>query len=444
MAMVSEFVAAINQICSERGIEPEAVYTSLETAVLAAYKREYEKEGDMMVEMDRETGTFRVIAKKEVVKKVEDENIQISLKEAKKIEPGLEVGDTVEIEQEVEDFGRIAAQTAKQVIMQGIRESEKEAVLQEYSDKIGEIFTAMMHRMQGGNAVFEIGKAVAFMPPDEQVSNEFYRVGERYKVLLKAIEDTPRGRTLVISRSDPDFLIGLFAMEVPEIESGVVEVKGCARESGSRSKMSVTSHQSGVDPIGSCVGQRGMRIANVMSELGEEKIDIIEWREDVEEYVQKALSPAQVISVKEEDGVATVKVEEDQLSLAIGKDGQNVRLAAKLTNLKIDIQGPDGNSSRHTKDEADGEDNHETTEDIDENELKKSTKKNSTKKTTAKKSASTKETSIKRKVDEAIEKKLTKAGKSVEEVADWSVEQLMELDGIGKVSAQKIHDALNA
>lgn len=444
MAMVSEFVAAINQICSERGIEPEAVYTSLETAVLAAYKREYEKEGDMMVEMDRETGTFRVIAKKEVVKKVEDENIQISLKEAKKIEPGLEVGDTVEIEQEVEDFGRIAAQTAKQVIMQGIRESEKEAVLQEYSDKIGEIFTAMMHRMQGGNAVFEIGKAVAFMPPDEQVSNEFYRVGERYKVLLKAIEDTPRGRTLVISRSDPDFLIGLFAMEVPEIESGVVEVKGCARESGSRSKMSVTSHQSGVDPIGSCVGQRGMRIANVMSELGEEKIDIIEWREDVEEYVQKALSPAQVISVKVEDGVATVKVEEDQLSLAIGKDGQNVRLAAKLTNLKIDIQGPDGNSSRHTKDEAEGEDNHETTEDIDENELKKSTKKNSTKKTTAKKSASTKETSIKRKVDEAIEKKLTKAGKSVEEVADWSVEQLMELDGIGKVSAQKIHDALNA
>lgn len=444
MAMVSEFVAAINQICSERGIEPEAVYTSLETAVLAAYKREYEKEGDMMVEMDRETGTFRVIAKKEVVKKVEDENIQISLKEAKKIEPGLEVGDTVEIEQEVEDFGRIAAQTAKQVIMQGIRESEKEAVLQEYSDKIGEIFTAMMHRMQGGNAVFEIGKAVAFMPPDEQVSNEFYRVGERYKVLLKAIEDTPRGRTLVISRSDPDFLIGLFAMEVPEIESGVVEVKGCARESGSRSKMSVTSHQSGVDPIGSCVGQRGMRIANVMSELGEEKIDIIEWREDVEEYVQKALSPAQVISVKVEDGVATVKVEEDQLSLAIGKDGQNVRLAAKLTNLKIDIQGPDGNSSRHTKDEADGEDNHETTEDIDENELKKSTKKNSTKKTTAKKSASTKETSKKRKVDEAIEKKLTKAGKSVEEVADWSVEQLMELDGIGKISAQKIHDALNA
>lgn len=444
MAMVSEFVAAINQICSERGIEPEAVYTSLETAVLAAYKREYEKEGDMMVEMDRETGTFRVIAKKEVVKKVEDENIQISLKEAKKIEPGLEVGDTVEIEQEVEDFGRIAAQTAKQVIMQGIRESEKEAVLQEYSDKIGEIFTAMMHRMQGGNAVFEIGKAVAFMPPDEQVSNEFYRVGERYKVLLKAIEDTPRGRTLVISRSDPDFLIGLFAMEVPEIESGVVEVKGCARESGSRSKMSVTSHQSGVDPIGSCVGQRGMRIANVMSELGEEKIDIIEWREDVEEYVQKALSPAQVISVKVEDGVATVKVEEDQLSLAIGKDGQNVRLAAKLTNLKIDIQGPDGNSSRHTKDEAEGEDNHETTEDIDENELKKSTKKNSTKKTTAKKSASTKETSKKRKVDEAIEKKLTKAGKSVEEVADWSVEQLMELDGIGKISAQKIHDALNA
>lgn len=343
MALVSEFLAAINQIASERGINPEDVFVALEQAVAAAYRKEYGgTEESVRVELDRENGQFRVIAVKEVVTKVEDEFTQISLTQAKAIEKSLEIGDTVEVEQEVEDFGRIAAQTAKQVIMQKVRDSEKEAVLAEYSGKVGEVFGAMMQRMQYGEAVFEIGKATAFMPPEEQISNEFYRIGERYKVLLKEIADTPKGKTLVVSRAAPAFLIELFKMEVPEIESGVVEVKACAREAGSRSKMAVTSHQDGVDPIGSCVGQRGSRIANVMSELGEEKIDIIEWREDIEEFVEKALSPAQVISVEVTGDLAIVKVEEDQLSLAIGKDGQNVRLAAKLTGMKIDIQGPDG------------------------------------------------------------------------------------------------------
>lgn len=350
MALVSEFLAAINQIASERGINPEDVFVALEEAVAAAYRKEYGgTEESVRVELDRENGQFRVIAEKEVVTKVEDEFTQISLTQAKAIEKSLEIGDTVEVEQEVEDFGRIAAQTAKQVIMQKVRDSEKEAVLAEYSGKVGEVFGAMMQRMQYGEAVFEIGKATAFMPPEEQISNEFYRIGERYKVLLKEIADTPKGKTLVVSRAAPAFLIELFKMEVPEIESGVVEVKACAREAGSRSKMAVTSHQDGVDPIGSCVGQRGSRIANVMSELGEEKIDIIEWREDIEEFVEKALSPAQVISVEVTSDLAIVKVEEDQLSLAIGKDGQNVRLAAKLTGMKIDIQGPDGKAPSRPK-----------------------------------------------------------------------------------------------
>jgi len=195
-----------------------------------------------------------------------------------------------------------------------------------------------MQRMQKGMAVMEIGKATAYMPPEEQISNEFYRVGERYKVLLKSIEDSQ----VIVSRADPKFLIELFKLEVPEIESGVVEIKAVAREAGSRSKIAVVSHQDGIDPIGSCVGQRGIRIANIMNELGEEKIDIIEWDEEIENFVANALSPAKVDSVKIKDETATVISPTDQLSLAIGREGQNVRLAWKLTGIKIDIEGPEG------------------------------------------------------------------------------------------------------
>jgi len=347
MAMMSEFISAINQIAAERGIEKEEIFTALESAILVAYKKEKfsedEREGEelesnLSVELDRETGEFKLIATKEVVKKVKDNDMEISIEEAEMISPSVEVGDSVQIEMPTEDFGRIAAQTAKQVILQKIRESEKEAVISEYSDKVGEVFTALMQRMQRGEVVFEIGKATAFMPPEEQIPNEFYRLGDRYKVLLKDIVDSQ----MVVSRADPKFLIELFKLEVPEIESGVLEVMAIAREAGSRSKMAVKSTQDGVDPIGSCVGQRGIRIANVMNELGEEKIDIIEWDEDPEEFVAKALSPAKVEEVTIEDETATVIVEDDQLSLAIGRDGQNVRLAWKLTGYKIDIVGSGG------------------------------------------------------------------------------------------------------
>lgn len=285
------------------------------------------------VELNRESGEFKLIASKEVVEKVKDAEKEISLSEAEMISPNIEVGDSIQIEMPSEDFGRIAAQTAKQVILQKIRESEKEAVISEYSDKVGEIFTALMQRMQKGQVVFEVGKATAYMPQEEQISNEFYRLGDRYKVLLKDIVDSQ----MVVSRSDPNFLIGLFKLEVPEIESGVLEVKGVAREAGSRSKMAVVSHQDGVDAIGSCVGQRGVRIANVMNELGEEKIDIIEWDEDIEKFIANSLSPAKIDDVKVEGDTATVTVPNDQLSLAIGREGQNVRLAWKLTGYKIDI-----------------------------------------------------------------------------------------------------------
>ena len=355
MAMISEFVAAINQIAAERGIEKEEIFEALESAILVAYKKEkyadliktYEEEeeedenapgSNLSVELDRETGEFKLIATKEVVEKVKDEEKEISVSEAEMISSTVEAGDSVQIEMPLEDFGRIAAQTAKQVILQKIRESEKDAVISEYSDKIGEVFNALMQRMQKGQVIFEIGKATAYMPPEEQISNEFYRFGDRYKVLLKEIVDSQ----MIVSRADPKFLIELFKLEVPEIESGVLEVKSIAREAGSRSKMAVYSNQEGVDPIGSCVGQRGIRIANVMNELGEEKIDIIEWDEDSERFVANALSPAKVDSVEIDGETATVTVADDQLSLAIGRDGQNVRLAWKLTGFKIDIVGSGG------------------------------------------------------------------------------------------------------
>lgn len=343
--MVSEFVAAVNQICSERGIEAENVFTAIESALLSAYKKEFGKEEveNLAVELDRETGKFKLIAKKTVVAKVTDPETEMSLKDAQKANKKMKAGDVVELELEDLDFGRIAAQTAKQVIMQKISESEKQAILDEYSGRVGEIFVALMQRMQRGQVVFEIGKASAYMPQDEQIPNEFYKIGEKYKVLLKGIDDTTGGKVLIVSRADPAFLIGLFMMEVPELDSGAIEVKSCAREAGSRSKMAIVSHQEGIDPIGACVGQRGMRIANVMNELGEEKIDIIEWSSDPEEFIANALSPAKVESVVIKGDTALVKVAEDQLSLAIGREGQNVRLAYKLTGYKIDIEGSNTN-----------------------------------------------------------------------------------------------------
>jgi N utilization substance protein A len=382
--MASDFLSAVTQIAAERGFDREKVFEALEEAILTAYRKEKfgttrDEEGNKMgenlsAEVDRENGEFKLFANKEVVEEVEDDENQIALSEAELISPNVEIGDTVQIEIPSEDLGRIAAQAAKQVVLQKMSEFERDAILEEYSDKVGEVFTALMQRMKRGEVVFEIGKATAIMPQEEQIGNEFYKVGQRYKVLLKDIDEGQ----IIVSRSDPEFLKELFKLEVPEIESGVVEIKAVAREAGMRSKIAVVSNQDGVDPIGSCVGQRGIRIANIMNELGEEKIDIIEWSEDPEEFVANALSPAKVNEVNIEEGVATVEVDADQLSLAIGKEGQNVRLAWKLTGMKIDIEGPEGETAAEMGDgvEKYAEETQEPVLDDTEVEIDKSEEKN--------------------------------------------------------------------
>lgn len=397
MASITEFSAAVNQICAERGINPEDVYEALEAAILAAYKREHEGEESLKVEIDRESGEIQLIAEKVVVSEVTDTATQISLADAQKMEPNLRIDDHIEIEIPIEEFGRIATQAAKQVILQKMRESEKDAVLAEFKDKLGTVATGLVQRMIGPTAEVEIGKAVAHMPPEEQIPNEFYKIGERYKFLIKEIRDE---QDLIVSRSSPEFLIELFRLEVPELESGIIEVKAVAREAGSRSKVAVISHQEGVDPIGSCVGQKGMRIANVMSELGDEKIDIIEWSPDQLTFIANALGPARVEKVEvPEEGVALVHVVDDQLSLAIGRDGQNVRLAAKLTEMKVDITAPGLDESRRHG---------------------------------GKKAEPAPELSAR------VLAALEKAGVSVQELTSMKEEDIKQIKGIGKVALEEI------
>lgn len=362
MSSQSDFLSAINQIAAERNIEPDEVLDAIKSAVKTGFRKDYpEEEGALLeVEIDTIAGGIRVYADKKVVDEVTSPATQISLEDAKKIEPKLKIGDHVRVDITPSgDFGRVAAQAAKQVILQKIRESEKEAVMVEFKDKIGEIDYGIVQRMDGDSVIFEIRRAIALMPQEERIPVEFYRTGNRMKVLIKAIAETARGKQLIVSRSDPDFLKGLFKIEVPEILSGSVEIKAIAREAGFRSKVAVASNSEGVDPIGSCVGQKGVRINSIMNELRfgpiEEKIDIILWDDDPATFIANALSPAQVISVNitnKDEKEAKVIVPDDQLSLAIGKEGQNVRLAAKLTGWYIDIEGETGSTATGKKEDS--------------------------------------------------------------------------------------------
>ncbi len=360
MSTNTELFAAINQIASERGIEAEEIFRSIEESLGVAYSKDFgQEEANYRGFIDRNSGAMKIFQVKEVVEEVKSPVSEIALEDATYLNNELEPGDSIEIEVQLEeDFGRIAAQTAKQVILQGIRESEREAILSQFDGKVGQVFTGLMQRMQRGSAVFEIGKAVAYMPKEEQVPNEFYRQGERYKLLLKSMGE--EGSTLIVTRADEEFLRALFEIEVPEIGTGAIEIKAAAREAGMRSKVAVISNQEGVDAIGSCVGQKGIRIGNIMSDLGEEKIDIVQWDEDKEKFIENALSPAKIISVEmpgSDDEAVIVKVDEDQLSLAIGQAGQNVRLAAKLTECRIDIQGPNGPLTSEKPEDEDSRDN---------------------------------------------------------------------------------------
>lgn len=341
--MKSDFYTAISQIAAERGIPKESIIDVMEKALITAYKRTLGNNPPPMevtVRLDPVSGQARVYAEKQVVDEVFDDRFEIELAEAQKYKPDVQLGETVMVESTPNDFGRIAAQTAKQVVLQGIKEVEREHIYGEYMDREGELITATVQRMAKGNVILEMGKAEAILPPKEQVDNDRYYHGQRLKVYLMEIRKEDRGPRLIASRTHKNLILRLFEMEVPEIYNGTVEIKSIAREPGLRTKVAVAARQEGIDPVGSCVGMRGIRIQNIVNELNGEKIDVVQWSSDPKEFIANALSPAQVVEVhlNEDEHTALVIVPDKQLSLAIGKEGQNVRLAAKLTGWRIDIK----------------------------------------------------------------------------------------------------------
>ena len=341
--MKSDFYTAIAQIAAERGIPREAVLSSVEHALKTVYKKMANSEEEVSVDIESGTGTMRVFVHKHVVIEIEDEVNDMLLADAKLIDAELQVGDIAKIERTPENFGRIAAQTAKQVVLQKIRDYERETVFDEFEEKQGEVLNGIVQRADARAVIVELGKAEAVMPSREQVPNERYRPGQRVKVLLLEVNRDLRGPQLIVSRSHPNLIRRLFEMEVPEIHSGAVEIMEIAREPGLRSKVAVAARQEKVDPVGSCVGVRGVRIQNIVNELYGEKIDVIEWSPEMATFVSNALSPAKPtnVALDEANHVATVIVPTDQMSLAIGKEGQNARLAYKLTGWRIDIKDPE-------------------------------------------------------------------------------------------------------
>lgn len=337
--MSSEFFDSLEMIEAEKGISRDVVLDALESALISAYKKHFGAVHDISVVFDEESGAIRIIAHKKVVEEVLDRETEISLDDARKISGKYDIGDTVEIEVTPASFGRIAAQTARQVVLQRIHEAEREKMVSEYSDRENDIATAVVRRIERRNVMLEIDGTESVLMPNEQVRADRYKVGERYKVFVIEVANSVRGVHLVVSRSHPGLVRRLFELEVPEIAQGIIEVKALSREAGSRSKIAVHSTLENVDPVGTCIGPKGMRVQAVIDELRGEKIDIIKYSENPAEYVSNALSPAEVltIDVDSDKKICSVTVPEDQLSLAIGKEGQNVRLAARLTGWKIDI-----------------------------------------------------------------------------------------------------------
>jgi len=345
--MNNQFIAAIEQICEEKGISKDIVMETIEMALIAAYKKDFgDKDQEVRVEVDPGSGEPRIFVTKEVAGEVELENehLQISLADAQKITKDIKLGETVEIEDKNKDFGRVAAQTAKQVIIQRIREAEREVIYNDFQDKEDTLLNGSVQRVEHGNVFIDLGRTTAIMFPSEQIQGERYYAGQRLKVYVVRVENTLKGPQIVVSRSHPNLIRRLFEMEVPEMTTGNVEIVAVAREAGGRTKIAVKSNVEGVDPVGTFVGGRGTRVQAVMANIGEEKIDIIPFDEDIERFIANALSPAKnIVSVtaNQIERRAAVKIPEDQLSLAIGRSGQNVRLAAKLTDWNIDIDGAD-------------------------------------------------------------------------------------------------------
>ncbi|HEU4914494.1 MAG TPA: transcription termination factor NusA [Candidatus Saccharimonadales bacterium] len=338
---MKQLALAIRAIAEEKNLPEDTVQEVVEQALAAAYRRDYgEREQEVRVTMNLNSGDVDAYISKEVVENVENPAYEMSLKDAQVMKKDAVIGDEVEVHEKVNNFGRVAAQTAKQVILQRLREAEREIVMEEFEDKIGTIINALVGRVEGNIVRMDLGKAQGIMPRSEQIQGERYYPGQRLKVFLKDVERGPRGPQLVVSRGSTQFIEWLFRAEVPEMESGAVEIKGIAREAGVRTKLAVNSTVPGVDPVGTFVGGHGTRVNAVMSEIGEqEKIDIIVWDESPVAYITNALSPTKVsrVEIQGDEKKARVMVPEDQLSIAIGKGGQNVRLASKLTGYELDI-----------------------------------------------------------------------------------------------------------
>ena len=334
-----EFIEALEQIAKEKGISKEILFEAIEAALISAYKKNFNTAPNVKVHIDRDSGQIKVFSCMEVVEEVQDLQQEITLEEARKHSSIYQLGDIVDIEVTPKNFGRIAAQTAKQVVIQRIREAEREIIFEEYVDREDDIITGIVQRTDQKNIIIDLGRTEAILAPTEQMPTEAYTQGDRIKTYVVEVKKTTKGPQIMVSRTHPGLLKRLFELEVPEIFDGTVEIRAVSREAGHRSKLSVYSSNEEVDPVGSCVGPKGARVQTIVNELKGEKIDIIKWSEDPKEYVSNSLSPAKVMSVeiKEDEKVANVVVPDYQLSLAIGKEGQNARLAAKLTGWKIDI-----------------------------------------------------------------------------------------------------------
>ena len=338
---VKEFIKAMDELEKERGISKAYLIESLEAALVTAYKKNFEQVDNVKVTIDDKTGEIRIFSFRTVVEEYPDPLLEISVEDARKIDKNFNVGDIVNIDIRPKDFGRIAAQTAKQVVVQKIREAERDIIFTEYNDKKGEIVTGLIQKVDDKLVVMDLGKLEGVMLKKEQIESEEYKVNDKVRGYVLSVEKGAKGvPQVLVSRSHPDFVRKLFEFEIPEIYEGLIEIKSVSRDAGSRSKVAVYSKDQNIDPAGSCVGQKGVRIQNIINELKGEKIDVIEWSEDPAVFIAAALLPAQVLAVdvKDEEKFAQVIVPDDQLSLAIGKSGQNARLAARLTNWKIDIK----------------------------------------------------------------------------------------------------------
>ncbi len=337
--MKSDFLLAITQLSAEKNLPKEVVLGAVEAALASAYRKEhFQQNQNLAVKISPITGKVEVWAEKTVVEKVAEDIKEISLSQAKKINPEAKVGDLLMVESTPANAGRIAAQTAKQVILQRLHEAEHSAIFEEYAGKSNDIITGVVQRMEPKQVFINLGRTEAVLPTAEQSPGERYRIGQRLRVFVVEVARTTKGPKVIVSRSHPHLLRRLFELEVPEVFNGIVEIKSIAREAGFRSKVAVAARQEGIDPVGCCVGLRGIRIQNIVNELNGEKIDVVAWNKDIPVFIANSLSPAQVLNVELNNDVATVVVPDKHLSLAIGKDGQNARLAAKLTGWRIDIK----------------------------------------------------------------------------------------------------------